>query len=221
VSRPYRSPLRAEQALLTRRRILDVARNRFLESGWAATTMKAVADEAAVAPTTVYAVFGSKRAVLSALIDEALTGLAEPGNPNWGDAICHPDQSERARRLVELICRYQPRVAPLERVVREAAGADEEVAGLSRDLLEWRRSAFAAVVERLAGKEGLSLSREDAADLLFALAGPEVYSLLVEVRGWSAQQYETYVTTTVGHVIDQRPARKHRPSRAAAPRQKA
>ena len=182
--------------------------------------MKAVADEAGVAPTTVYAVFGSKRALLSALIDEALTGLAEPGNPDWGDAIRHPDQSERARRLVELVCGYQPRVAPLERVVREAAGADEEVASLSRDLLQWRRSAFAAVVETLAGQEGLSVSREDASDLLFALAGPEVYSLLVEVRGWSSQQYKTYLATTVGEIIHRRPAPKHRPGRAAAPKQK-
>jgi len=213
VSRPYRSALRAEQALLTRQRILDVARSRFLESGWAATTMKAVADEAAVAPTTVYAVFGSKRALLSALIDEALTGLAEPGNPDWGDAIRHPDQRERARRLVEVICGYQPRVAPLERVVREAAGADEEVAGLSRDLLQWRQSTFANVVETLAGKEGLSVSREDAADLLFALAGPEVYTLLAEVRRWSAQQYETYLATMVGQLIHRQPARKPRPGK--------
>jgi AcrR family transcriptional regulator len=95
--------LRAEQALLTRRRILEIARTRFLETGWAATTMKAVADEASVAPTTVYAVFGSKRALLSALIDEALTGLAEPGNHDWGDAIRHPDQSERARRGPRLV----------------------------------------------------------------------------------------------------------------------
>ncbi len=200
--RAYRSPLRAEQALLTRRRILDIARGRFLEVGWAATTMKAVADEAAVAPTTVYAVFGSKRALLSALIDEALTGLAEPDNPDWwSDAVRHPHQGERARRLVELICAFLPRVAPLERVVREASGADEEVASLSRDLLEWRRAAVAVLVETLAGDEGLSLSREHAGDLLFALAGPEVYSLLVEVRGWSSQQYESYLTALVDRLI--------------------
>ncbi|MGH8991088.1 MAG: TetR/AcrR family transcriptional regulator [Acidimicrobiia bacterium] len=222
MTRRYRSPLRAEQALLTRRRILDVAQSRFLESGWAATTMKGIADEASVAPTTVYAVFGSKRALISALIDEALTGLAEPDNLDWwADAIRHPDQGERARRLVQLICGFLPRVAPLERVVREAAGADGEVASLARDLLQWRQAAVAAVVKTLAGEEGLSLSREDVADLLFALAGPEVYSLLVEVRGWSSRQFETYLTTMVDRFIDRPPARNRRPGRVAAPKQKA
>lgn len=221
MSRPYRSPLRADQARLTRRRILEIARSRFLEDGWAATTMKAIADEAAVAPTTVYAVFGSKRALLSALIDEALTDLAEPDDPDWwADAIRHPDQGERARRLVQLICGFLPRVAPLERVVREATGADEEVASLARDLLEWRRAAVAAVAETLAGEEGLSLPPQDAADLLFAVASPEVYWLLVEVRGWSSQQFETYLTTMVDHFINRRTARNRRPARVAAPKPK-
>jgi AcrR family transcriptional regulator len=195
--------LRAEQALLTRRRILDAARTLFLDGGWTATTMKTVADEAAVAPTTVYAVFGSKRALLSALIDEALTGLSEPGDPDWWrKAIRHPDQAERGRRLVALMCGFLPRLAPLERVVQEAAGADEEVAGLRRDLLEWRRAAIGQLMESLTGREGLSLSRDKAADLLFALGGPEVYSLLVDVRDWTPEQFRAHLADLVERFID-------------------
>src|SRR5919106_5452866 len=130
MSRSYASPLRAEQAQATRRRILDAARAQFLVEGWTRTTVKDIAGAAAVAPATVYAVFGTKRAMLSALIDEALaSALPDPSHPDaWPELIRHPDQQERARRLVALMSAVLPRVAPLERVVGEGAGADEEIA---------------------------------------------------------------------------------------------
>ena len=100
MNRTYSSPLRAEQAQATRRRILDAARAQFLDAGWAATTVKVIADAAAVAPATVYAVFGTKRAVLSALIDEAMAGvIPELEDPDgWSAIIGHPDQRQRVRQ---------------------------------------------------------------------------------------------------------------------------
>jgi AcrR family transcriptional regulator len=208
VTRTYSSPLRAEQAQLTRRRILDAARAQFLEAGWTGTTVKVIADSAAVAPATVYAVFGTKRAVLSALIDEAIaTALPDPDHPaTWLDTIRHLSRRERARRVVAVVSQALPRVAPLERVVREGAGADEEIAGLARDLLEWRRASTAGMVDVLAGEEGLrpGLSREEAADLLFALGGPEVYHLLVEIQGWSPEQFEGHLADLLGRLTGSR-----------------
>jgi AcrR family transcriptional regulator len=123
MSRAYSSPLRAEQAQATRRRILDAARAQFLAGGWTRTTVKVIADAAAVSPATVYAVFGTKRAVLSVLIDEALaSGLPDPDHPDaWPEIVRHPGQSERARRLAALMSVALPRVAPFERVAREGA----------------------------------------------------------------------------------------------------
>jgi AcrR family transcriptional regulator len=119
-----------------------------------------IAEEAAVAPATVYAVFGTKRAVLSALIDEAVASvLPDPGLPGaWPEVVGHPDQRERARRLVTLMSATLPRVEPFERVVREGARADDEIAGLARDLLDWRRGATTWNVEVLAGEDGLLTS---------------------------------------------------------------
>src|SRR5512146_2651000 len=62
-----RPTLREERAAVTRRRILDAARRRFFEEGYAATTLKAIAAEAGVAVQTVYAVYGSKAAILAEL----------------------------------------------------------------------------------------------------------------------------------------------------------
>jgi AcrR family transcriptional regulator len=205
MSRTYSSPLRAEQAQATRRRILDAARAQFLDGGWTATTVKAIADAAAVAPATVYTVFGTKRAVLSALIDESLaTAVPDPEHADdWPEIIGHPDQRERARRLVRLMSASLPVVDPFERVVREGARADEEIAGLARDLLEWRRANAIRIVDVLAGEDGLrpGLSREEAADRVLALGGPEVYHLLVGIRGWSPQQFDAHLADLLGRLI--------------------
>jgi AcrR family transcriptional regulator len=167
--------------------------------------VKAIAEAAGVAVPTVYAIFGSKRAVLSALIDESLSGdhSAAELQDWWIESLRHPNQSERARRLVQMVSTAFSRVAPFERVVREAAGADEEIASLARDLLAWRRATTARVVDVLAGDDGLrpGLDREEAADLLFALAGPEVHHLLVEVRGWSPEQYGAHLAALIDRLI--------------------
>jgi AcrR family transcriptional regulator len=205
MNRAYSSPLRAEQAQATRRRILDAARAQFLDAGWTATTVKVIADAAAVAPATVYAVFGTKRAVLSALIDEALaSALPDPEHPDgWPDIVAHPDQRERARRLVSLLSASLLRAGPFERVVREGARADEEIAALARDLLQWRRVGAARIVDVLAGQDGLrpGLSRDAAADLVFALGGPDVYHLLVDIRGWSPEQFGAHLADLLGRFI--------------------
>jgi len=45
------------------------------------------------------------------------------------------------------------------------------------------------------------LSPAEAADLLFALGGPEVYHLLVEVRGWSLKQFEAHYADLLGRLL--------------------
>ena len=71
---PYRSALRAAQARQTRLRILDAASGLFAERGYVAATMDAIAAAAGVAVDTVYAAFGAKRGLLSALIDQGVIG---------------------------------------------------------------------------------------------------------------------------------------------------
>src|SRR5215213_7289563 len=55
---------RQRQALETRRLIAEAAGKLFLERGYAATTMDAIAGEAGVAVSTVYAAFKNKPDIL-------------------------------------------------------------------------------------------------------------------------------------------------------------
>ena len=67
--RRYHSPHRQERAEGTRRRIVTSARCLFARDGYAATSMEAIAHAAGIAVPTVYAVMGSKRSILLALLD--------------------------------------------------------------------------------------------------------------------------------------------------------
>ncbi|MEU8874079.1 helix-turn-helix domain-containing protein [Streptomyces javensis] len=76
---------------LTLRVILDAARGLFAERGYARTPIRLIAQEAGVAPQTVYAHFGSKAGVLTGLVDllddeagipdlmNAAEGMTDPG----------------------------------------------------------------------------------------------------------------------------------------------
>src|ERR1700716_3556721 len=70
--RSYTSIVRKEQAALTRSLIVDAAVDLFTSQGYARTTVRAIAERAGVAPDTVYASFGSKVRVLTAVIDSRL-----------------------------------------------------------------------------------------------------------------------------------------------------
>lgn len=78
--RRYRSPLRDERAADTRQRIATAALELFAEHGFTATSVASIANRAGVSAQSVYAVYGTKGAVLSALLarleDEA--GVAAP-----------------------------------------------------------------------------------------------------------------------------------------------
>ncbi len=70
-ARPYRSPVRQQQAERTRALVADAARARFLDKGWSGTSVRSVAELAGVSEATVYAVYGSKAGLASSLIDAA------------------------------------------------------------------------------------------------------------------------------------------------------
>src|SRR5580693_6965427 len=74
--RVYDSPARQRQADETRRRIADAARKLLEEIGYAGMTIPAVAKAAGVAVPTVYAIFGSKKGIVSELLDAARFGEA-------------------------------------------------------------------------------------------------------------------------------------------------
>src|SRR6266567_3307099 len=198
---------RAEQARATRRRIIECARQLFLEHGYAATTLDQVATAARVAVQTVYFHFGNKHTVLKEVMDVLAVGDDAPipllERP-WVEQVRdEPD----ARRALGIWLRNGRvifgRVAPMLSIVRDAAGADPEMAEQWRTNQHERYLAFRTLAEILAAKKALrrGLTVQKAADIIFTLDSPEVYLLLTVERGWSPAQWQSWLTDALAQAI--------------------
>ena len=128
--RPYRSDVRTRQAALTKAAIANAAADLFIAEGYARTTMRAIAERGGVAPDTVYATFGTKVRVLTAVIDAR---LAPPGVDNVMDrpeaqaVRTEPDQRHQLRRFARDIASLSTRVRPIFEVLRTASAAEPVV----------------------------------------------------------------------------------------------
>ncbi len=89
----YRSPLRRERAEETRRRIAAAALELFAAHGFSGTTVAGIAERAGVSAPTVYATFGSKGAIVRALLEQ-MEDNADVGE--WGERIdSEPDPQRK------------------------------------------------------------------------------------------------------------------------------
>ena len=207
-TRSYTSPLRAEQARQTRRRILDAAAGLLLERGYAATTMSAVAAAAGVSAQTVYKVFGSKPALVKQLYDVRLVGDDEPvpfgERPEVRAAYAETDPRRFLAAYAGLGRLLLDRLGPLLRVLLAGARSGEPDLLAFVDTVNAERLAGTTMVaRRLAEIGGLrpGLSVERARDAIWTLNSVEVWSLLTEQRGWSAAEYEEWVGRAMADAV--------------------
>jgi AcrR family transcriptional regulator len=203
-TRSYRSPLREAQARETRRRVVSAARDLFLDRGYAATTIAAVARGAEVSADTVYSTFGSKIAVLKAVLDVAVGGddtdVAILDRPDPQAMRAEPDQRRQVAMFAAGMTAQLERIRPLDDILRGAAAVEPVAADLRTDLQErQRRAAMATVVSWIAAHGPLrdGLSEEEATAVVWTLTSPEVHRMLRETSGWSAQRYEQWLRETL------------------------
>jgi len=181
--------------LETRRLISEAAGRLFLEGGYAATTMDAIAAEAGVAVSTVYAAFKNKRAVLR----EIRMGWHQRTHAREinEQAARQPDPERRLEMLANSNRRQWELGAGLVAIYKGAAAADREAAAELEEALRGRRSALDRVVEGMEEAFRPDLDATCAAAILRALCRPEVYQELVEESGWSPDEYESWLAKTL------------------------
>jgi AcrR family transcriptional regulator len=205
--RPYRSRLRAEQAAQTRLRILEAAGELFADRGYAATTIEAVAARASVAVDTVYAIFGAKKSLLSAVIDHRVTGSTEGSDVLAGEGPhalqTMVDQGQMIAAFAPDVAARIERVRPIDDVMRGAAAIDPDIAELRARMQENRFNKLRSFVEWLAASGPLrdDVDVDEAAAIAWTLTSPEVNRLLRDDRGWSSQRYEHWLSTTLLRVL--------------------
>jgi AcrR family transcriptional regulator len=197
--KPYHSPRRAEQAIATRRAVLDAARDLFIEHGYAVTTVADIARHARVAVDTVYASVGRKPALLREVLETAISGSDQAVPAEQRDYVARIRAAQGARQKIEMyveaLADIQPRLAPVYLTLRDAAATDPDSAATWREISERRASnmrGFAADL-RATGELRSDLSDEDIADVVWSMNGPEYWTLLVSERGWSAGQFSRHL----------------------------
>lgn len=197
--RRYDSTRRREQARETRRGILEAARRLFAARGYTGTTMEAVAKEAAVAVETVYAAFGSKRALITELVGALVGGDDTPvpllERPGPQAVRRERDPRRQLRAFAEDITPILGRVAPLLEVIRCAAATEPELAALLQEMQRARLANFTRLMEWSAAsgplRDGIDVA--EAAQTIWTLASGEVYRLLTGDRGWPPERYARWL----------------------------
>jgi AcrR family transcriptional regulator len=198
--RRYHSPLRADQALQTRRRVLASARKLFLERGYAGTTVAAVADDAGVSPETIYLSLGGKRGLLEGVMEvTGPHGSAEADNAWWDMVAQLSHADDRLAKMVEYSCRILARTQPIHAIIRGAADKEAFAAELGRRLMRERlNNQTERIRHYLAGDLKAGLSVAEAGQRYCALASPELYHALTVELGWTAERHQRWLTDLVG-----------------------
>ena len=201
--RPYNSLRRLQQAEVTRRSIVDAAHVLFVRDGYVATTMDMIAAEAGVALKTVYTAFTTKGGLLRAVWDLLLKGDIEAApvaaRPWYLEVLAEPDPERMLRVLAHHVRIVKTRIGPILRVIRSAAVVDPDSSALWRLIHTDFHDNQRAIINALDAKGGLrtDLSPAEATDILWTLNHPDVWLLLVDECGWSAERFESWFADTV------------------------
>jgi AcrR family transcriptional regulator len=205
--RRYTSATRSEGARRTRQAIVDAATAMFTERGYASTSLADIASAAGVARPTVFAVFGSKGALLKQALDQALAGDDAPVpvrerpwfQPVWNAAT--PTAVLDAYAEVCLV--IARRAAPLFEAVRRATDDAPEAAQLWMALQANRRAGAKMVVAHALrlGPLTAELNPDTATDILWIFNDPAHYAALVSQRGWTEDAFRRWLAATMRNAL--------------------
>lgn len=182
--------------------IVEAASRLFLEHGYHATSIGRIAAEAGVAVQTIYNAVGSKRDLLSRVLDFAAAGERAPVPvPQF-----MREQAEREldpRRIIAQLIEFWrgaiPRTAPVFRIIREAAASDPEIAVLERGRTAQRLHNYRQAAQLLADRDALrpGTTIERAAAAIFAIGHPETYRALVLDGDWDDDVWAAWLQATL------------------------
>lgn len=168
------------------------ARELFLERGFEETTVASIAQRAGVATPTVYATFGSKGAIVKALLDQMEQDVDGSG---WAQRIA--EEIDPHLKLTAFAQWTTALLSSSKVAIQVAHGAtgNPAMAELRDEGDRHRREGLKAVTASLAQVHALrpELSEQRALDRAWILTGVETYLGATEGCGWSDLEYETWL----------------------------
>ena len=203
VKRDYRSELRAAQAQETRRSIVAAATRLFVEGGYGATTIDAVAEAAGVSRKTVFTAVGGKLDLLKLALDWAVAGddqavaLSDRAAiRRWMDQA---DPRQVLDGLAGMLAEIGARVGALYGALEVAAGIDPAARELAEELQRRRLDDARKVVGPLRDMKALTtdITYQEAVDLVWLAMDPALFDRLVRVRRWTTSRFKEWLASTL------------------------
>lgn len=197
-TRRYESPVRAAQARRTRETILVAAQKQFLDTGYAATTIAGIAEQAGVSVDSIYKTFGGKPGLVRAIYQRGLKGRGSIPAYERSEQIRMRESDPRTmmREWGRLAAEVGAEVTPIQLLIRSAAGVDPDAAALLKEInahrLKRMRYHARFLADRGYLRDGVSVAQ--AADVIWTCTSAELYELLVLQRGWSLRRFERFVS---------------------------
>lgn len=198
-ARSYDNSRRTAQSVETRGAILDAARTLMLERGYRATTIAEIARRSGVHVATIYELVGRKPVVLRELIEAAISGTGVAVGAEEREYVIELRRERDPRRKLEIYARatrqIHARLAPLLLALRDASTTEPEAAEVWREISARRAQNMRKLAGEIDDAGGLrtGMSIDDAADSIWVTNSAEVYTLLVDERGWSPERYERWL----------------------------
>ena len=164
-------------------------------------TLSAVARAAGVAVPTVSAVFGSKKGIVAELLDQARFGQDYQALVRQAMQVSDPaDRLSFAASIARQI--YESEI-PVQSLLRGAGMLAPELASLESERESERYEVQGHLIDYLYQarllQKGLDL--RSARDILWTLTSRDLYRMMVQERGWSADKYESWLKQTLHRLL--------------------
>ncbi len=204
-SRRYDATRRRDRADRTREAVIDVGARLFLEHGFAATTVTAIAHASRVSEQSIYKSFGGKAGLVRAIWARALEGEGSVPAERRSDAMQDSEQDphEVIRRWGEFTIEVAPRVVPILLLIKSAASNDPQISALLAEVDEQRLRRMERNARTLHDRRQLrpGLTLDAARDVLWTYSSPELFDLLVGRRGWSVERFAAFLTDQLSNAL--------------------
>jgi AcrR family transcriptional regulator len=205
-TRRYDAPARRRQAEQTRAQVLAAARRLFESRGYAGTTMRDVATGAHVSVQTVELAFGTKSALLDAVVDVALAGDDEPVavlDRPWVAELEQATAPELVAAFADAVAAGASRVGSLLAAVGPAAHGDPAVAALAQRLDRQRMVLARWLVDGVVRRDALDpdLTPAEARATTWVLLDPVVHRRLLHDRRWSRAHLGRWLSRSLRRLL--------------------
>ena len=147
---------------------------------------------------TLYRLFGSKRALLAAVLDTSFGGDDEPvafgDRPAVRAARSEADPVKMVEAFGRILTELMERTSAILHVLATAAQVDPEAADLLAEIRRQRHTGQSRIVAALVERDALDpdLDPAKATDMVYAYMSPDIHRILTIERGWTSQDYELW-----------------------------